>query len=140
QERNQMTAREAIFFTSLPVKQQEEFTTTSVTKNDEGRATTADSDSSTAVSHTTSHPLRLIVSYACCCCCSGGGGACMKWSALNMNEGQSQLNCFCDEYWLRFPWTNDPRGVRGSFLFCCYFAFVLLCALHLFSCVCAYPP
>ncbi|ESS62504.1 mucin TcMUCII [Trypanosoma cruzi Dm28c] len=43
----------------------------------------------------------------------------------------------CDEYWLRFPWTNNPRGVRGSLLFYyCYFAFVLLCALHLLLCVC----
>ncbi|ESS55896.1 hypothetical protein TCDM_12609 [Trypanosoma cruzi Dm28c] len=41
----------------------------------------------------------------------------------------------CDEYWLHFPWTNNPRGVRGSLLFYCYFAFVLLCALHLLLCV-----
>ncbi|KAF5219282.1 hypothetical protein ECC02_007706 [Trypanosoma cruzi] len=40
----------------------------------------------------------------------------------------------CDEYWLHFPWTNNPRGVRGS-PFYCYFAFVLLCALHLLVCV-----
>ncbi|RNC32439.1 mucin TcMUC [Trypanosoma cruzi] len=38
-------------------------------------------------------------------------------------------------WWLRFPWTNNPRGVRGSILFHGYFAVVLLCALHLFSCV-----
>ncbi|KAF8286631.1 hypothetical protein TcBrA4_0024500 [Trypanosoma cruzi] len=88
--------------TSLPVKQPEELTTTSVTNNDEGRTTTADSDSSTAVFYTTSHPLRLIVSYACCCC-FGSGYVCMKWCALNMNEGQTQPNYFCDEYWLHFP-------------------------------------
>ncbi|KAF8281788.1 hypothetical protein TcYC6_0008230 [Trypanosoma cruzi] len=52
------------FLTSLPVKQPEELTTTSVTNNDKGTATTADSDSSTAVFYTTSHPLRLIVTYA----------------------------------------------------------------------------
>ncbi|RNC40008.1 mucin TcMUC, partial [Trypanosoma cruzi] len=23
----------------------------------------------------------------------------------------------CDEYWLRFPWTNNPRGVRGYSFF-----------------------
>ncbi|KAF8304238.1 hypothetical protein TcYC6_0039560 [Trypanosoma cruzi] len=50
--------------TSLSVKQPEEFTTTSVTNNDKGTTTTADSDSSTEVSHTTSHLLRLIFSYA----------------------------------------------------------------------------
>ncbi|KAF5216830.1 hypothetical protein ECC02_010347 [Trypanosoma cruzi] len=61
----------------------------------------------------------------------------MKWCALNMNEDQRQLNCFCDEYWLHFPWTNNPRGVRGSLSFSyCYFAFLLLCALHLLLCVC----
>ncbi|PWV21265.1 Mucin-associated surface protein (MASP) [Trypanosoma cruzi] len=99
--------------------------------------TTGDSDSSTAVSHTNSHPLHLIVTYACCCCC-GGGQACMKWCAPNMNDGRWQLNCFCDEYWLHFPWTNNPRGVQGSLLLFsyCYFAFVLLCALHLLLCVC----
>ncbi|RNC34915.1 mucin TcMUCII [Trypanosoma cruzi] len=47
-------------------------------------------------------------------------------------------NSFCDEYWLRFPWTNNSRGVRGYPFFYCYFAFVLLCALHLSSCVCTY--
>ncbi|ESS61492.1 hypothetical protein TCDM_10913 [Trypanosoma cruzi Dm28c] len=41
----------------------------------------------------------------------------------------------CDEYWHHFPWTNNPHGVRGS-PFYCYFAFVLLCALHLLLCVC----
>ncbi|EKF29277.1 hypothetical protein MOQ_006948, partial [Trypanosoma cruzi marinkellei] len=41
----------------------------------------------------------------------------MEWCALSMNEGRGQLNCFCDEYWLRFPWTNNPRGVRGSLPF-----------------------
>ncbi|EKF37595.1 hypothetical protein MOQ_002210, partial [Trypanosoma cruzi marinkellei] len=59
----------------------------------------------------------------------------MRWCALNMNEGRTQLDCFCDEYWLRFPWTNNPRGVRGSNR-CCFIAFVLLWALHLFSFVC----
>ncbi|RNC39082.1 putative mucin TcMUCII, partial [Trypanosoma cruzi] len=44
-------------------------------------------------------------------------------------------NCFCGEYWLAFPWTNNSRDLRG-FLFYCYFAFVLLCALHLLLCVC----
>ncbi|RNC46465.1 mucin TcMUCII, partial [Trypanosoma cruzi] len=61
----------------------------------------------------------------------------MKWCALNMNEGQRKMNCFCGEYWHHFPWTNNPRGVQGSPPFYRYFAFVLLCALHLFSCVCA---
>ncbi|KAF5222549.1 mucin TcMUC [Trypanosoma cruzi] len=60
----------------------------------------------------------------------------MKWCALNMNEGRRQMNCCCDEYWLQFPWTNNPRGVRGSPFLNCYFAFVLLCALHLLLCVC----
>ncbi|EKG02248.1 mucin TcMUCII, putative [Trypanosoma cruzi] len=41
----------------------------------------------------------------------------------------------CGEYWLHFPWINNPRGVRGI-PFYCYFAFVLLCALHLLLCVC----
>ncbi|ESS55576.1 hypothetical protein TCDM_12941 [Trypanosoma cruzi Dm28c] len=40
-----------------------------------------------------------------------------------------------DEYWHHFPWTNNPHGVRGS-PFYCYYAFVLLCALHLLLCVC----
>ncbi|EAN84339.1 hypothetical protein Tc00.1047053510015.10 [Trypanosoma cruzi] len=75
--------------------------------------------------------------YFCVCVSSCGGcWACMKWCALNMNEGRRQLNCFCDEYWLHFPWTNNPRGVRGSLLFYCYFAFLLLWALHLLLCVC----
>ncbi|KAF5214958.1 hypothetical protein ECC02_011563 [Trypanosoma cruzi] len=74
--------------------------------------------------------------YFCVCCCCGGCWACIKWCALNMNEGRGQLNFSCDEYWLHFPWANNPRGVRGSLLFNCYFAFVLLCALHLLLCVC----
>ncbi|RNF09218.1 trans-sialidase [Trypanosoma cruzi] len=93
-----------------------------------------DSDSSTAASHTTAFLLHLIVSYACRCCCDGGC-ACVKWCALNVSEDQRRLNCFCDEYWLRFPWTSKLRGVRGSFPFNCYLAFVLLCALHLLLCV-----
>ncbi|KAF5217235.1 mucin TcMUC [Trypanosoma cruzi] len=42
----------------------------------------------------------------------------------------------CDEYWLHFPWTNNPRGVRGSpffivtLLLCC-------CVRCTFLCVCA---
>ncbi|RNC33349.1 mucin TcMUC [Trypanosoma cruzi] len=59
----------------------------------------------------------------------------MKWSAPNVDEGIRQLNCFCDEYWLHFPWTNNPLGVRGYLSLYCYFAFVLLCALHLLVCV-----
>ncbi|KAF5216450.1 hypothetical protein ECC02_010777 [Trypanosoma cruzi] len=74
--------------------------------------------------------------YFCVCCCCGGCWACIKWCAPNMNEGRGQLNFSCDEYWLHFPWANNPRGVRGSLLFNCYFAFVLLCALHLLLCVC----
>ncbi|KAF5213734.1 hypothetical protein ECC02_013723 [Trypanosoma cruzi] len=41
----------------------------------------------------------------------------------------------CDEYWLHFPWTNNPRGVRGSpffivtLLLCC-------CVRCTFLCVC----
>ncbi|KAF5218801.1 mucin TcMUC [Trypanosoma cruzi] len=80
----------------------------------------------------------LYVYFFVCYFCCWGGRDCMKWCALNMNEGQRQLNCFCDEYWLHFPWTNDSRGVRGSLLFNCYFAFVLLCALHLLLCVCVH--
>ncbi|RNC35393.1 mucin TcMUCII [Trypanosoma cruzi] len=60
----------------------------------------------------------------------------LPFLALNMNEGLRKMNCLCDEYWLHFPWTNNPRVVQGSFLFNCYFAFVLLCALHLLLCVC----
>ncbi|KAF5215356.1 hypothetical protein ECC02_011966 [Trypanosoma cruzi] len=41
----------------------------------------------------------------------------------------------CDEYFLRFPWTSNSRGVRGSPFFNCYFPFVLLCALHFLVCV-----
>ncbi|ESS61501.1 hypothetical protein TCDM_10906 [Trypanosoma cruzi Dm28c] len=121
--------------TSLPVKQPEELTTTSVTNNDERRTTTADSDSSTAVFYTTSHPLRIIVSYACCCC-FGSGYVCMKWCVLNINEGRRELNCFCDEYWLHFPWTSNPRGVRGSpfLLLLCFCAAV--CAATILVCVC----
>ncbi|KAF5219117.1 hypothetical protein ECC02_007893 [Trypanosoma cruzi] len=123
------------FLTSLPVKQPEELTTTSVTNNEKGTATTADSDSSTAVFYTTSHPLRLIVAYGCCGCC-GGYQACMKWCALNMNDGQRKMNCFV----MNIGCTS--RGptillVCGDLLFYhCYFAFVLLCALHLLLCVC----
>ncbi|ESS64442.1 hypothetical protein TCDM_07501 [Trypanosoma cruzi Dm28c] len=125
------------FSSSLLVKQPDELTTTLLTNDDKGTTTTADSDSPNAVFHTTSHLLHLIVSYACCCCCFDSGYVCMKWCPLNMHEGQRQLNCFCDEYWLHFPWTNNPRDVRGSLLFLnCYFAFVLLCALHLLLCVC----
>ncbi|KAF8299466.1 hypothetical protein TcYC6_0065360 [Trypanosoma cruzi] len=79
--------------TSLSVKQQEQLTTTSVTNNEKGRATTADSEGSAAVFHTTSHPLRLIVTYACSSCCDGGY-VCMKWCALNMNEGQKATELF----------------------------------------------
>ncbi|EKG00971.1 hypothetical protein TCSYLVIO_008060 [Trypanosoma cruzi] len=48
----------------------------------------------------------------------------------------SKLNCSCDEYWLHFPWNNNPRGVRGSHFFIVSLPYVLLCALHLFLCVC----
>ncbi|ESS60892.1 hypothetical protein TCDM_11558 [Trypanosoma cruzi Dm28c] len=51
------------------------------------------------------------------------------------NEKGTETNYFCDEYWLHFPWTNNPRGVRGSLIFHCCFAFVLLCTLHLLMCV-----
>ncbi|KAF5224650.1 hypothetical protein ECC02_002290 [Trypanosoma cruzi] len=76
--------------------------------------------------------------YICVCgCCCGGVRACMKWSAPNMNEGRGQMNC-C--FVLNIGCTS--RGptillVCGdlSFLYC-YFAFLLPCALHLFSCVC----
>ncbi|KAF5218350.1 hypothetical protein ECC02_008721 [Trypanosoma cruzi] len=63
----------------------------------------------------------------------------MKWCALNMNEGRRQMNCCCDEYWLHFPWTNNPRGLRGSLLF--IVTLLLCCCGHCTSCcVCAYPP
>ncbi|RNF02673.1 mucin TcMUC, partial [Trypanosoma cruzi] len=46
---------------------------------------------------------------------------------------QKQHNkLLCDEYWLRFPWTNNPRGVRGS-------SFLLLLLLCLCVAVCAVP-
>ncbi|RNC56213.1 mucin TcMUCII [Trypanosoma cruzi] len=69
--------------------------------------------------------------WLCCCCCCGAQ-AFMKRCALNMNEDQRQLNCFCDEYWLHFPWANNPRGVRGSFpyLLLC-FCFAVCAALPL---------
>ncbi|EKF25994.1 mucin-associated surface protein (MASP), putative, partial [Trypanosoma cruzi marinkellei] len=54
-------------------------------------ATTGDSDSSTAASHTTS-PLLLLVVVECAAA-AGGGYACMKWSALSMDECRRQLNC-----------------------------------------------
>ncbi|RNC36619.1 putative mucin TcMUCII [Trypanosoma cruzi] len=54
-------------------------------------------------------------------------------SSIQLKQDKKLL---CDEYWLHFPWTNDPRGVRGSSPFYCYFAFVLLCALHLLLYVC----
>ncbi|RNF07477.1 mucin TcMUCII [Trypanosoma cruzi] len=70
----------------------------------------------------------------------------MKWRALNMNDGRRQLNYFCDEYWLHFPWTNNPRGLRESpfftvtLLLCCCVRCPLLmwcalcvCLLHLSS-------
>ncbi|RNC38561.1 mucin TcMUC, partial [Trypanosoma cruzi] len=41
----------------------------------------------------------------------------------------------CNEYWLAFPWTSNPRGVRGSLPFLLLLCFVLLCALHLLLCV-----
>ncbi|PWV21001.1 Mucin-associated surface protein (MASP) [Trypanosoma cruzi] len=52
------------------------------------REKVGDSDSSTAVSHTTS------LSSSCCVCsssCCGGGRACMKWSAMNVDEGLLQM-------------------------------------------------
>ncbi|ESS62895.1 hypothetical protein TCDM_09404 [Trypanosoma cruzi Dm28c] len=69
---------------------------------------------------------------ACGCC---GFQACMKWCALNMNEGRRRPNYFCDEYFLHFPWASNPRGVRGSpfftvtLLLCC-------CVRCTSSCVC----
>ncbi|RNC32949.1 mucin TcMUC [Trypanosoma cruzi] len=60
----------------------------------------------------------------------------MNLSTPDVDEGLLQLNCFCDEYWLHFPWTNNPRGVRGSpffivtLLLCC-------CVRCTFLCVCA---
>ncbi|ESS62816.1 mucin TcMUCII [Trypanosoma cruzi Dm28c] len=41
---------------------------------------------------------------------------------------------FCDGYWLRFPWNNNPRGARGI-PFYCYFAFCC-CVRCASSCVC----
>ncbi|RNC36781.1 mucin TcMUCII, partial [Trypanosoma cruzi] len=68
------------------------------------------------------------------CGCCGGGRTSMNLSAMNVDEGPLQLNCFCGEYWLHFPWTNNPRGVRGSpFLLLLCFC-VALCAAP--SCVC----
>ncbi|EAN80729.1 mucin TcMUC, putative, partial [Trypanosoma cruzi] len=45
-------------------------------------------------------------------------------------------NLLFDEYWVRFPWTNNLRGVRGSLPFC--IVTLLLCCflrLHLLVCV-----
>ncbi|KAF5219837.1 mucin TcMUCII [Trypanosoma cruzi] len=52
-------------------------------------------------------------------------------AAYNQNK---IISCFCDGYWLHFPWTNNPRGVRGSpFLLLLCFC-VAVCAAP--SCVC----
>ncbi|RNC55307.1 mucin TcMUC [Trypanosoma cruzi] len=76
--------------------------------------------------------LAPIFFWLCCCYCCGGGRACMKWCASDMNEGQTQDNkLLCDEYWLHFPWTNNPRGVRGS-----HFSWLLCFCVA----VCAAPP
>ncbi|KAF5219828.1 hypothetical protein ECC02_007153 [Trypanosoma cruzi] len=52
-------------------------------------------------------------------------------AAYNQNK---IISCFCGGYWLHFPWTNNPRGVRGSpFLLLLCFC-VAVCAAP--SCVC----
>ncbi|EKG07947.1 hypothetical protein TCSYLVIO_000918 [Trypanosoma cruzi] len=56
--------------------------------------------------------------------------------AAKNKSRNSKTNCSCDEYWLHFPWNNNPRGVRGSPFFIVSLPYVLLCALHLFLCVC----
>ncbi|ESS64122.1 mucin TcMUC [Trypanosoma cruzi Dm28c] len=50
----------------------------------------------------------------------------------NSIQKKQHNKLLCDECWLRFPWTNDSRGVRGSFLF-----LLLLCFCVV---VCAAPP
>ncbi|KAF5215858.1 hypothetical protein ECC02_011403 [Trypanosoma cruzi] len=72
----------------------------------------------------------------CVCGCCSGGRACMKWSALNVNEGQTQPNSFYDKYWLHFSWANNPRGVRGSPFFLLLLCFcVAVCAARPLVCV-----
>ncbi|EAN80926.1 hypothetical protein Tc00.1047053509091.10, partial [Trypanosoma cruzi] len=59
----------------------------------------------------------------------------MKWCALDMNEGQTQLNYFV----MNIGCTSRGPTIHvvcGDLLFYCYFAFVLLWALHLLLCVC----
>ncbi|RNC52385.1 mucin TcMUC, partial [Trypanosoma cruzi] len=50
----------------------------------------------------------------------------------NSIQQQQNDNLLCDEYWLHFLWTNNPRGVRGSPPF-----LLLLCFR---VAVCAAPP
>ncbi|KAF5218815.1 hypothetical protein ECC02_008236 [Trypanosoma cruzi] len=76
-------------------------------------------------------PCAYIFMCGCCCC---GSQTCMKWCALNMNEGQRQPNCFCDDLGCASR-GSTIHVVCGDVLFYCYFAFVLLCALHLLVCV-----
>ncbi|ESS60850.1 mucin TcMUC [Trypanosoma cruzi Dm28c] len=72
------------------------------------------------------------------CCCCDGCRACMKLFALNMNDGRRQLNCFCDEYWPHFPWTNNSHGVQGSFLFIIVTLLLCCCARCNYSLVCVH--
>ncbi|ESS62912.1 mucin TcMUC [Trypanosoma cruzi Dm28c] len=51
---------------------------------------------------------------------------------------QKQHNkLLCDECWLRFPWTNNPRGVRGYLLFIIVALLLCCCVRCTSSCACA---
>ncbi|EKG00691.1 mucin TcMUC, putative [Trypanosoma cruzi] len=51
---------------------------------------------------------------------------------------QKQHNkLLCDKYWLRFPWTNNPRGVQRLFFFIVIVTLLLCCCVRCTSsCVC----
>ncbi|EKG00510.1 hypothetical protein TCSYLVIO_008540 [Trypanosoma cruzi] len=54
-------------------------------------------------------------------------------TAYSKNKATELL---CDECWLRFPWTNNPRGVRRLFFFIIVTLPLCCCGRCTFSCVC----
>ncbi|EKG01015.1 mucin TcMUC, putative, partial [Trypanosoma cruzi] len=55
----------------------------------------------------------------------------------NSIQKKQHNKLLCDECWLRFPWTNNPRGVQRLFFFIVIVTMLLCCCVRCTSsCVC----
>ncbi|ESS55968.1 hypothetical protein TCDM_12529 [Trypanosoma cruzi Dm28c] len=104
------------------------------------RRTTGDSASSTA-----GMPSSLRTGTATVCGCPSPHDGILSTFVLTVlalltrycssMQPKQDNKLLCDEYWLHFPWANNPHGVRGSLLLLLCFC-VAVCAAPPLVCVC----